>query len=258
VNEKRRIRLRIAYHGGAFHGWQRQPVVRTVEGDLTAAITHMTRVPILLWGASRTDAGVHAGGQVAVFETRSPYSPMSFYKGINHLTESDVAVLEADEVSPYFHPRHDARGKVYRYWIADSHHVQPMHRDRSWHHRHPLDEERMHEVAQQLVGHHDFSSFRAAGCEASSPIRELYEVSVRRTDTNLVCVQVAGSAFLRYMVRAIVGTLVEVGRGCRTPEWFAAAVAAKVRSASGPTAPPHGLSLERVFYPDWPWASESR
>lgn len=259
----RRIRMRVAYHGAAFHGWQIQPDVRTVEGVVSEAVATIAGGPRKVWGASRTDAGVHARGQVCCFDYRGERSIEAFFKGLNHLTPDDVAVLAVDEVPPTFHPRHDARGKIYRYEILDGFPPDPMRRDRCWHVGRRLDADAMHAAAQQLVGRHDFSALRAAGCDASSPVRDLYHVGVRRTRAEwgraAVQIDVVGSAFLKYMVRAIAGTLVEVGRGRRDAAWLREGLASRERSALGPTAPPQGLTLVRIFYPSQAFAGvESR
>jgi tRNA pseudouridine38-40 synthase len=246
------VRLLIAYHGGAFHGWQRQADgVRTVQGEVERALSQMHHGPMAIRGASRTDAGVHALGQVAAFAADGRHDVGAYLRGLNHLTPADIAIRAVDEVADTFHPRHSARGKIYRYRIVDGFAGDPMLRDRAWHVRRRLDASAMHEAAQLLVGVHDFSSFRAAGCDASSPVRELYAVRVRRLRGE-VEVEVIGSAFLKYMVRAIVGTLVEVGRGRRPGDWLRDVLAARDRSAAGPTAAACGLTLIQIFYPDWP------
>jgi tRNA pseudouridine38-40 synthase len=240
----------IAYHGGAFHGWQRQADgVRTVQGEIEAALAQMHSGPMLIRGASRTDAGVHALGQVAAFESDGRHDVGAYYRGPNRLTPSDIAIRSVDEVDEAFHPRHSARGKIYRYRIVDGFAGDPLARDRAWQVRRRLDAEAMHEAAQALVGEHDFSSFRAAGCDASSPVREIYAVRVRRL-VDEVEVEVIGSAFLKYMVRNVVGTLVEVGRGTRRVEWLRDVLVSRDRRAAGPTAAACGLTLVQIFYPD--------
>ena len=181
----RRIRLRVAYHGARFHGWQIQRDVRTVEGVVTEAVARIAGGPRKVWGASRTDAGVHARGQVCCFDAptegaASERSVEAFFKGLNHLTPRDVAVMEVDEVPQTFHPRHSSRGKIYRYQLVDGFLAEPMLRDRVWHVPRVLDIDAMRVAAAALVGEHDFSAFRAAGCDAASPVRELFGVDVTR------------------------------------------------------------------------------
>lgn len=246
-----RFRLLIAYDGAAFHGWQRQAEgVRTVEGAVTEAVATITGAHRKVQGASRTDAGVHAQGQVATFDYDGHRQAGEFYRGLNHLTPDDIAIRRVDVVDDAFHARHNARGKRYAYRIRDAFHPDPLLRGRVWHIGRTLDADAMHAAAQSLIGRHDFTSFRASGCDANSPVRELYDVSVHRTGPASIEISVVGSAFLKYMVRAIAGTLVEVGRKRREPGWVAASLAARDRAAAGPTAPPHGLTLEEIFYPD--------
>ena len=247
-----RFRLKVAYHGGAFHGWQIQsPGIRTVEGELTKAVEEITGAPTKVWGASRTDAGVHARGQVAAFDYDGPHPAESFFKGLNHLTPSDLQIVSVDEVDPAFHPRHSARGKIYIYEIWTGFDTSPFRIDRTMRVRQPLDVDAMDAAGQRLVGMHDFRSFQAAGCDAKTTVRRLWEVSTRRAGPRTIEVRVTGSAFLKYMVRNIVGTLIYVGRGKEEPAWMDEVLAARDRSAAGPTAEPQGLTLDRVFYPDW-------
>lgn len=247
-----RVRLVVAYHGAAYHGWQIQPQVPTVEGALTDALERMTGQRPKVWGASRTDAGVHALGQVAAFDHDGPHDAKTFYRALNHLTPDDVAIVAADVVPDGFHPRHSARGKIYRYDLWTRYERSPFLGDRSMHVRRPLDVAAMQAAADRLVGEHDFSSFRAAGCDASSPVRRILAIRVLDPGDGRVRVRVAGSAFLKYMVRNIVGTLVEVGVGRRPPEWIDAVLSARDRSAAGATAEPRGLTLVRVFHPGFP------
>ena len=253
-----RFRLKVAYHGGAFHGWQIQsPGIRTVEGELTRAVEEITGVPTKVWGASRTDAGVHARGQVAAFDYEGPHPAESFFKGLNHLTPDDLQVVSVEEVAADFHPRHSARGKIYLYEIWTGFDTSPFLIDRTMRVRQALDVDAMNAAGEHLVGTHDFKSFQAAGCDAKTTVRRLWEVSARRTGPRTIQVRVTGSAFLKYMVRNIVGTLIDVGRGKRSPESMADVRDARDRSAAGPTAEPSGLTLERVFYPDWSCASRA-
>ncbi len=245
--------MRVEYHGAAFHGWQIQRDVVTAEGVLTDAVETITGARVKVWGASRTDAGVHARGQVAAFDYAGPRRLDELYHGLNHLTPDALSIAAIDEVDDSFHPRHSARGKVYRYHLWPHFDRSPFLVDRTWQVRGAVDVGAMSAAAGHLVGEHDYSAFRASGCQASSPVRRLWEVSVRRRRDGRVTVQVAGSAFLKYMVRNLVGTLVEVGRGKRAPEWVAEVLAGRARCAAGPTADAKGLVLDRVFHPDHPW-----
>ena len=251
------MRLLIAYHGAPFHGWQIQSSVETVEGALTDAVAQLLGRRVKVQGASRTDAGVHALGQVACFEDGGRHTPEVYVRALNRLTPRGIAVVHADRSVGPFHPRHDARGKQYRYRIQEGYAVSPLLADRTWHHAGQLDVAAMDEAAGALVGEHDFSSFRAAGCDAASPVRVIRRVRVRRVDEGplgrVVEVEIAGSAFLKYMVRNIVGTLITVGRGRRPAEWVGEVLRARDRGAAGVTAPAHGLVLERIHYPLQPF-----
>ncbi len=247
-----RFRLKVAYHGGAFHGWQIQKGdIRTVEGELTKAVAQISGERRKIWGASRTDAGVHAVGQCAAFDYDGKHPAESFFKGLNHLTPDDMSILSVDTISDEFHPRHSARGKIYVYEIWTGFETSPFLIDRTMRVRRSVDAKAMAEAGRLIVGSHDFSSFQASGCDARSPIRTLWEVHAERMDERRIRIRVTGSAFLKYMVRNIVGTLLEVGVGKKDPAWMTAVLEARDRSAAGPTAEPQGLTLQRIFYPDW-------
>jgi tRNA pseudouridine38-40 synthase len=247
-----RFRLKVAYHGAKFHGWQiQEPWTRTVQGELTKAVAQISSSDAQVLGASRTDAGVHARGQVAAFDYEGPHPAEAFFTGLNHLTEDDVQVLSVDPIDDGFHPRHSARGKIYLYEIWTGFDTSPFLFDRTMRVRRPLDTAAMNAAGEYLVGTHDFSSFRAAGCTAKTTVRRLWEVSAARTGPRTIQIRVTGSAFLKYMVRNIVGTLLEVGLRKQDPSWMGEVLAARDRSAAGATAEPQGLTLERVFYPDW-------
>lgn len=252
-----RVRLRVAYLGGAYHGWQIQPSVPTVQGELTRALSRLVGRDVKLWGASRTDAGVHALDQCCAFDDPGSRTTDELFRACNRLTPVDIRVLAVERTAPDFHPRHSARGKRYRYRICNSFGAHPFDLGRSWHVPRPLDVDAMNDACRWLVGTHDFTSLRARGCQADSPVRELFGVSVRRGDWGRVEVEVVGSAFLKYMVRNLVGTLIEVGVGRKPPEWVRDAIAARQRAAAGQTAPPEGLVLEKIFYPDHPWGTSS-
>ena len=250
-----RIRLLVQYRGDGFHGWQVQSKVRTVQGELQEALAQVCQRPIKLMGASRTDAGVHARGQVAAFDVEAgPRTrPRDFYRALNALTGSDLAVAKVEVVDSEFHPRHCARGKIYVYRIWDARHVDPLLRPTVWPIHGRLNVEAMRDAAPALVGEHDFTSFRGAGCDARSPVRRLLEVNVERTTPEMVEVRVVGTAFLKYMVRNIAGTLMDIGRGRRSVGSIEDILAAKDRSVAGRRADASGLTLERIFYPDFPW-----
>ncbi len=249
--------MKVAYDGAAFHGWQRQPSDASVEEALIKALTTMTGSHHRVMGASRTDAGVHADAQVAAFDDDGGrFTAYRFYRGLNALVPDDISIAQVEEITDAFHPRHAARGKIYRYLIWTAWHRSPRFRHTSWHIRHPLDARAMHQAAQALVGVHDFTSFRSAGCDANSPVRELYHVGVKVRAPSLLEVEVVGSAFLKHMVRNLVGTLVRVGAGREEVGWVEEVLEARDRRLAGMKAPAKGLTLHHIFYPNFPWSSD--
>lgn len=247
------IRLLIGYHGKNYHGWQIQGQVPTVEEAITKAVEKMMGQRVKVRGSSRTDAGVHANGQVACFDEVVYRSLEAWYGGLNRWTPDDITIHAVDRVPDSFHPRHDSRGKVYTYRISTAPLRDPMTDDRAWQLKRPLDIDAMRKGAGYLIGEQDFSSFRAVGCDANSPVRIIRRVLIEQESPYIIKITIEGSAFLKYMVRNIVGTLMWVGTGARPPEWVGEAIAARDRQAAGQTAPPQGLTLERIFYPHEPW-----
>jgi len=243
----RHIRLVVEYDGSQLHGWQRQHNAPTVQQHLEEALgkllTHET--PVI--GASRTDAGVHARGQVASFRTEREIPLHGIRRGLNSLLPATIAVRDAAEVPEEFHPRFSATGKHYRYTILTRNERSPRLRDRAWHHPEPLDVAAMQEAARALIGEHDFSAFRAAGCTKTT-MRRVDVIALTRAQPYLLEVDIRGNAFLRQMVRIIVGTLTEVGTGKRPPRQVAEILASKDRVQAGITAPAHGLELIEVRY----------
>jgi tRNA pseudouridine38-40 synthase len=251
-----RVRVELAYRGEPFHGWQRQPGVVTVQGALEDALSRLTGEPLLTLGASRTDAGVHAFGQVAAFDWDGRLPVDALVRALNHWTPPAITVRRGEEVPDAFHPRHDARSKTYAYAIRDGALRWAWDAETTlWHRAGPLDEAAMHEAAQVLVGAHDFSAFRAAGCQASSPVKQIEHVNVTRAVDGKIRVEVQGTSFLKYMVRTVVGTLLEVGRGRRDAAWVADVLASRDRGRAGMTVEARGLCLEEIRYPDVPWGA---
>lgn len=238
----------MEYDGGKLCGWQRQDNGPTVQQHLEEAIAAMTHEPTKILGASRTDAGVHALGQVCMFKTRRLIPASGFRRGLNTSTPESISVRSVTEVADDFHPRFDARGKHYRYTLLNRETPSPLVRMYSWHRPMPLDIAAMQEAAQVLVGEHDFSAFRAAGCNANSPHRRISKIDVVRTG-DLVTIDIWGNAFLRNMVRIVAGTLAELGAGVIGKPELVAILASCDRRAGGQTAPPQGLCLVEVFYP---------
>jgi len=246
---ERSIHLRVAYDGTAYSGWQIQPRDPTVQGRLMEAVAEMEGQPTKVFGAGRTDAGVHARGQGASFCTDSSIPTRGYVMGINAKLPEDIAVLEATALDVDFHARFSARGKHYRYsiWNAPTRH--PLMTRFACHRWKPLDDAAMDQAARYLEGKHDFEAFRAADCERDHAVRRLWRVRVTR-QPNLIHIDVEGTAFLKHMVRTIAGSLLEVGLGKHPPAWIAEVLASKDRRQAGPTAPPQGLCLERVYYPE--------
>ncbi len=239
----RHIRLVVEYDGSALHGWQRQNGQPTVQQHLEEALAKLLTHEVRVTGASRTDAGVHARGQVACFRTERPIPLHGIRRGLNSLLPVQIAVREATEVADDFHPRFAATGKHYRYTILTRADRSPLLRDRAWHHPEPLAIEAMREAAAVLIGEHDFSAFRAAGCSAKTTLRRVESIEIVQVG-DLVTIDVRGNAFLRHMVRILVGTLAEGP----TPTQLAEILASGDRTKAGPTAPPHGLVLIEVHY----------
>ncbi|MCX8100092.1 MAG: tRNA pseudouridine(38-40) synthase TruA [Geminicoccaceae bacterium] len=245
----RRWRLLIEYDGGPFVGWQRQASGLSVQALLEEAIARLTGESPTIVGGGRTDAGVHALGQVAHLDLERDWLPERLLGGLNaHLRPHPVAVLEVRAAAPDFHARFSARRKSYLYRILDRRAPPTLERGRVWHLPQRLDAERMHDAAQALVGRHDFTSFRASECQAGSPVKTLDLVHVRRVGP-IVEVRAVARSFLHHQVRNLVGTLVQVGLGKRPLSWPAEVLAARDRRAAGPTAPACGLYLERIDYP---------
>ena len=244
-----RYRLLLEYDGGPFAGWQRQADGRSIQQALEAAIHAFCGATVELTAAGRTDAGVHALGQVAHLDLPREVPPERLMGAVNaHLRPKPVAVLEAMRVDDAFHARFDAVARHYRYRILNRRAPPVLDAGRVWHVPLPLDAERMHDAAQALVGRHDFTSFRATACQSRSPLKTLSRIHVRRLGES-VEVAVSAPSFLHHQVRNIVGTLKLVGEG-RAPVGFVReALLALDRAAAGPTAPPQGLCLVRVDYP---------
>jgi tRNA pseudouridine38-40 synthase len=251
----RHVKLILEYDGTAYGGWQRQRRTVTIQQVLEERMEVLLRHPARAAAAGRTDAGVHALGQVVCFKTDSALPLERIRKGLNALLPPDIAVVQAFEIPPGFDPRGDACGKLYRYLLWNRPSRPALLRHRAWHVREPLDVEAMRGAAKQLLGEHDFSAFRGAGCEARTTVRRLRRLDVGPGSTaetgmlpGLLAVEAEATAFLRFMVRNIVGTLVEVGRGRLGAADIRGILESKDRRRAGQTAPAHGLTLVRVDY----------
>ena len=244
----KRVLIRVAYDGTDFHGWQFQPETRTVEGELNRAIGELTGETTAVIGASRTDAGVHALGNVAVFDTDSSVPPERFSYALNTHLPDDVKVVESKEVAPDFHPRKTEVVKTYTYRIDTSAIPNPLRRRDTWNCPYTLNIEKMQEAAGYLVGTHDFVSFCSVHTQAESTVRTVYSIDVSGNDDGEIKIVVKGNGFLYNMIRIIAGTLAEVGRGSIPPERVKEILEGRDRTLAGPTAPPQGLCLTFIDY----------
>ena len=244
-----RLRFTVAYDGTDFHGWQRQAGVRTVQEVLEDTATRVGCVKVRFLGASRTDAGVHACGQVACTNYTGPLPAENLRRATNHRLPLDVTLVDVRAVDDGFDPIRDARCKLYRYDIHNGPDRPPDPRRARyvWHVIHPLDGDAMSAAAQHMVGTHDFTSFATTGSPRESNVRTVREVTVRRAASEIT-IDVVGDGFLYNQVRNMVGTLMEIGRGRWRPEYAAEIIAARDRAAAAGTAPPQGLCLQWVCY----------
>lgn len=237
----------LEYDGTHYAGWQRQLDQPTIQAAVEDALALVAQERIAVVGAGRTDAGVHALGQVASFRTEKPLTPADWLRALNGLLPKDICVRSVQQAADEFHARYSATGKLYEYRILNRPERSALDRYRVWHLRKGLDLKAMREAAATLVGLQDFSSFEGSPTENQNPMCRLERLLLHHED-HLIRIEAYADRFLRQMVRAIVGTLVEVGRGTRAAGSLRAVLAARTRAAGGRTAPPHGLYLIRVDY----------
>jgi len=243
----RNLKLTLAYDGTRLVGWQRQAEGDSVQGLLEDALARFEGAPVTVYGAGRTDAGVHALGQVASAHVTFEHDRATLIRALNAQLPEDVRVLDVEDVSPDFHARFTARSKTYRYQIRHGTIADPFERAYVWHMPEPLRVDAMRAAAGALVGTHDFAAFRSIGTPVRDSVRTVTE-SILTDSEGRMAYEISGDGFLRHMVRAIVGTLVEIGRGFREPESMASLLRGSARSDAGATAPPQGLFLVRVDY----------
>ncbi len=243
----KRVKLVVAYDGTAYHGWQLQPGAPTIEGELNRALGELLGEKITVIGASRTDAGVHALCNVAVFDTDSPIPGEKMSYALNQRLPEDIRIQSSEEVAPDFHPRHCSSRKTYEYRILNTPFPLPTRRLYAHFAYVPLDVEKMRQGASYLVGKHDFKSFCAAAGTAETTVRTIYQLTVEKEE-NEVIISVCGSGFLYNMVRIIAGTLMEAGRGSIRPEQVKEILEGRERQLAGPTAPACGLTLVRYEF----------
>ncbi|MGD0653250.1 MAG: tRNA pseudouridine(38-40) synthase TruA [Thermoguttaceae bacterium] len=250
----RTFKLLVSYDGTNYFGWQAQSGQRSVQETIEDAIARVTGQSVRILASGRTDGGVHALGQVVSFRLETRLTPEVLRRALNAVLPGDIAVLDASETHDNFHPMHQAVGKRYRYLIHDGPVRDVFRRRYCWHFRQGrLDAQSMHRSATALIGAHDFSSFETSSSRSKNSVRTIFDLTVRRgrgDEQDWITIEVEADGFLYNMVRAIVGTLVEVGRGVRPETYPAEVLRAVDRRLAGPTAPPQGLFLVKVDYKD--------
>ena len=260
----RNIKLVIEYEGTNYHGWQMQPRLKTIQGVLQSKLSMITKADAGVIGAGRTDAGVHALGQVANFRTNSRMTPQEFKAALNSVLPKDIVIKHVQEAADDFHARYSATSRTYRYTILNGTTPSAFLRNYAYLVPHPLDVDSMADACRELLGTHDFSSFASTGDPVRSFVRTVsearildagcsmlgagYSILVCSTEHRLICFHIEANAFLRSMVRAIAGTLLEIGKGKVPPEKMREILEAKTRSAAGPSLPARGLCLIKVDY----------
>jgi len=248
MENQRRLVMGVEYDGTQYNGWQYQPHAPSVQERLNAAIAAVADETINCTGSGRTDTGVHALGQVVHFDTRASRSLRGWIMGINSNLPDDINILWVNEIDDKFHARYSALKRAYRYSILNRPVRSALSRHRAWWVYQALDATAMAAAARCLVGSHDFSSFRASGCQAHTPVRQLLRLEITRR-RDWITIEVEANAFLHHMVRNIVGSLVEIGRGERPVEWMHELLQARDRKLAGITAPAAGLVLTQIHYP---------
>lgn len=245
---KKNFKLIIEYDGTNYHGWQRQTKEPTIQGEIEKALTTITQQQVTLIGSGRTDAGVHAFGQVANFCCDSKLNPEVFQKGLNSLLPKDIVIKRCIQVADKFHARYDAKSKIYRYKLLNRAVPAAVLHQYAWYLQQQLDLGAMRDAARHIIGTHDFRAFEGSGSPRSNTIRHVMTADLVEMDTGYIHFDIKGDGFLRFMVRNIVGTLVDVGHGKITSDDFNQILKSKNRNNAGKTAPPHGLYLMQVQY----------
>ena len=245
---KKRVRLTVAYDGTGYHGWQVQNNGITIESELNRCLTELLQEPIQVIGASRTDAGVHAMGNIAVFDTSSPIPACKISYALNQRLPEDIRIQRSEEVPDDWHPRHVESRKTYEYRIYRGEFPMPTKRLYSCFTYRKLDVDRMRQAAVLFEGEHDFKSFCQTGAQVESTVRTVYSLTVEEQGPDIV-LRICGNGFLYNMVRIIAGTLMEVGRGKTAPDDIPSIIKAEDRALAGPTAPACGLTLVKYEFP---------
>jgi tRNA pseudouridine38-40 synthase len=242
------FKILIEYDGSNYHGWQRQKADRTIQQEIENALSTMTAGQVTLFGSGRTDAGVHACGQVANFLCETDLTPEVFLKGLNSLLPDDIVIQECRRVDQSFHARYDAKSKIYNYRILNTKIAPAIGRQYSWFIRKKLDTTAMRSAISYIIGSHDFKSFEGTGSPRAHTTRTIMAAELKEHKDGSLIFQIEADGFLRYMVRNIVGTLVDVGLSNISPAGFKDILESKDRSNASATAPAHGLFLMEVKY----------
>jgi tRNA pseudouridine38-40 synthase len=242
------FKMTIEYDGSSYHGWQRQTSDRTIQGEIEKALMTMTGEKVALIGSGRTDAGVHAFCQVSNFHCDTALSTGNFQKGLNSLLPEDIVITACKQVPEKFHARHDVKSKTYHYRILNRNLPAAIFRQYAWHIRKRLDPDAMVGSLRYIIGTHDFKAFEGTGSPRANTIRSVTQADLVKMDDGYLVFKIEGNGFLRFMVRNIVGTLVDVGIGKNTPRDFNRILISKDRNLAGITAPAHGLFLMQVKY----------
>lgn len=241
------LKMTLAYDGTAYRGWQLQPGADTVQGRVESALSRMAKAPIRVTAAGRTDSGVHAWAQVAHFRLERAIPVDGIVRGLNTMLPTDIRVLNVAEVEDRFHARFGARSKAYWYFLDRARVASPLRSRYTLHYPFPLERDALDRAAAAIVGEHDFAGFRASSCNARTTTRLCTHSAWREAGDELVY-EIEASGFLHHMVRNLVGTLLEIGRGKRPSESIDAVLRSRDRTEAGPTAPPRGLHLVRIDY----------
>ena len=242
------IKIIIEYDGTDYHGWQCQANLPTVQETIEDAIKQITKEKVKITGSGRTDAGVHAMGQVASFLTETQMDSETLRKALNSTLPRDISIIKAQEVPDDFHAQFSSRSKVYEYRIFNRPHPPALQRNRVWHIPEKLDAGKMKEAAEYLEGTHDFSVFATADIAVKSTVRTVKRIHVKKTREGTILIEIEAEGFLKRMVRMITGTLVQTGRGKLSPEGFGQILAEGRKTKNVFTAPPQGLFLKKVIY----------
>jgi tRNA pseudouridine38-40 synthase len=242
------FKLLIEYDGSRYHGWQRQKEDPTVQGEIEKALQEMTSKAVTVIGSGRTDAGVHAEGQVANFKCETRLEPQALMNGLNSLLASDIVIRACEQVNASFHARYNAKSKIYHYKILNCPIPAAIGRQYSWFIRQELNQDAMRAAISHIIGHHDFKAFEATGSPRQRTTRHVLSADLGEQQDGMLIFRIEADGFLRCMVRNIVGTLVDVGRGKLSAADFKRVLDSRDRSQAGATAPAHGLTLIKVNY----------